>query len=96
MEIWGNEREASLRPRVWHCAETSDLYPVRVCPVSKVLYAWPGHWGLWVSGSQHENLYWSFQPQGNAPQVTPSSRTDSAEVMSSGRKEPVGSTGAGR
>ena len=54
MEIWGNEREASLRPRVWHCAETSDLYPVRVCPVSKVLYAWPGHWGLWVSGAQHE------------------------------------------
>lgn len=95
VEIWGNEREASLRPRVWHCAETSDPYPVHVWPVSKVLYAWPGQWGLWVSGAQHKNLYWYFQPQGNAPQLTASSRTDSAEVMSYGRKEPVASTGQG-
>lgn len=96
MEIRSNEREASLRPRVWHGAETSDPYPVHVCPVFKVLYAWPGQWGLWVSGAQQENLYRSFQPQGNAPQVVPSSRTDSAEVMSYGRKEPVASTQAGR
>lgn len=33
----------------------SDPYPVHVCPVFEVLHAWPGQWGLWVSGAQHKN-----------------------------------------